>query len=352
MGRSLLRTGMPKEAKAQKEDAATADASSPLKVVLDASLIAGSSAVAAVGDMADTMRGGAEQAAKGAVATTKNVGHVAMVASKKVGHGAVSATRAVGQGAKQQLAGIAYEMKDAVVTRQKAPDHLVDALTPEDRWFSPHRGWPLNPEPYPVEVTPSGYKISRWTPPPTLTPLADHDPIDPDSDSEAAALASDIVGEVRVEVLQCEGLPKLLVGCILLFASFACFLPVAYILPFCIRCKGLQRILVGRSTGTRTRSVTLSAPLSTTLSGILTLTHTPHPHRSPFTPTLTLHPSPFTIHHSPTPTRSTLHPHPHPSPITCTITLHPYPHLHPKMGVVDPYATIVFESFAVTRPGP
>lgn len=64
------------------------------------------------------------------------------------------------------------EIKDSVVSRQEAPPELVDAPTPEDRWFTPVTGWPTEVADLPPSIVPPGYKVPKWKPPSALIPNA------------------------------------------------------------------------------------------------------------------------------------------------------------------------------------
>ena len=118
-----------------------------------------------------------------------------------------------------------FEVKDLLAAvaglDREASDALVAAPTPEDRWFTPANGWPSEPSSARFDSLPlpSGFKASSWEPPPLLCLTA----------SEAPHLfrGGRAIGEVRIEVLEAEGLPRLLqLGAvdpyaIIVFESFA-----------------------------------------------------------------------------------------------------------------------------------
>ena len=80
--------------------------------------------------------------------------------------------------------------------RPQVPMERVDAPTPEALWFTPRDGWPTTTT---TTTTAAAATTVREPPPPLLMPTA----------AEAAALyehEEDALGELRVEVLQAEGL--------------------------------------------------------------------------------------------------------------------------------------------------
>ena len=103
------------------------------------------------------------------------------------------------------------EIKDSVVTRQEAPPELIAAETPADRWWTPDAGWPTSTAELPAEMVPEGYKVNKWKPPPALGPTATEAPHLFDGE-EFAQAGRTVLGTVSVEVLQAEGLPKMMVG--------------------------------------------------------------------------------------------------------------------------------------------
>ena len=66
---------------------------------------------------------------------------------------ALAARGAIG-GLKDSL----LEIKDSVVKRQEAPEELIAAETPDDRWWAPRDGWPKAPAPFPAALTPEGVR--------------------------------------------------------------------------------------------------------------------------------------------------------------------------------------------------
>lgn len=70
----------------------------------------------------------------------------------------------------------------------------VDAPTPDERWFTPSLGWP--------RLTSS----AEWKAPPPLCPTADEAP---ELFDDATTDDDDAIGELRVEILEAEGLPKM-----------------------------------------------------------------------------------------------------------------------------------------------
>ena len=99
------------------------------------------------------------------------------------------------------LANQALEIKDAVVSRKFTTQGLIDAPTPEDRWFTPSDGWPREVLPLPEELVPDPkvYKLPRGQPPPQLCPTSIQTPAlfeksehdnDPDHGDRDAATAS------------------------------------------------------------------------------------------------------------------------------------------------------------------
>ena len=67
-------------------------------------------------------------------------------------------------------------------------DRCVDARTPADRWFEPHIGWPCTDE--------EGARPNQWMP-----TAKTEEALFPDD-------ADGVIGELRVEVMQAEGLPN------------------------------------------------------------------------------------------------------------------------------------------------
>ena len=100
------------------------------------------------------------------------------------------------------------DVKDLVVSRADAPQPLIDAPTPEDRWYTSKEGWPQAAvEELPASLIAlagaSSWIPSRWTAPPALTPTESQEP---HLFRERLAYGGPI-GELSVEILQCEMLP-------------------------------------------------------------------------------------------------------------------------------------------------
>ena len=74
----------------------------------------------------------------------------------------------------------------------------IDAPTPPDRWFTPAAGWPQS-----VELTDDDR--GPWKPPTALIPTAKDAPA---FFAEGSRVAPPI-GELKIEVLQAEGIPKM-----------------------------------------------------------------------------------------------------------------------------------------------
>lgn len=111
-----------------------------------------------------------------------------------------------------------YELHDIVIRREEASEDLLTAPTPSDRWFTPRVGWPEAPVEMPdayMAAAPKGYTLQKWTPPPRLSPTAD---LQTEAKSTQKANVLDELfemrdkqpsyGELRVEVLEAEGLPN------------------------------------------------------------------------------------------------------------------------------------------------
>ena len=116
--------------------------------------------------------------------------------------------RAVVKGAIGGLKDSLLEIKDSVIARQEAPEELMQAPTPDDRWFTPHHGWPAEVSEFPPEHTPEGYKVPKWKAPPALTPTAAEAPHLYDGEG---LKGKEVIGHLSIEVLQCEGLPRMMV---------------------------------------------------------------------------------------------------------------------------------------------
>lgn len=197
---------MAKAATDKASEAANVAASSANKAGAMASTAANKTAA-----MAEAGTGVAGSLAKGSV----NVAAKGADMTKGVTKGAVGM---VGSGIADQI----LEIKDAVVARQAVPQLLIDAPTPEDRWFTPAAGWPAAPAELPAELSsdPKVYKSPPWKPPQAICPTAEQMP------HIFEAAEQQAIGEVRVEVLQAEELPKLLVGvvdpyAVIVFEGFA-----------------------------------------------------------------------------------------------------------------------------------
>ena len=92
------------------------------------------------------------------------------------------------------------DLVDTVAPKDRVPKERIDAPTPEDRWFSPANGWPAEPAP----LTGTGAaKLPKWSPPEMLCPTMAEMPALYDTQRE-------VLGELKVEVLQCDNLPRLL----------------------------------------------------------------------------------------------------------------------------------------------
>ena len=123
--------------------------------------------------------------------------------------GLAAGTAALAAGAVEGVKDSMFEVYDAIVERENVPSELLEAPTPEDRWFDPKTGWPGSPAELPPATTKtsgSKYKPHSWEAPPPLCPTARMAP------ELFERVAGQQIGEVRIEVLQCESLPKLLYG--------------------------------------------------------------------------------------------------------------------------------------------
>ena len=138
---------------------------------------------------------------KGATVVAGNVGTTVTDGAK----GAATMTGTVGMtigggivgGVKDTMQDIKDQVKDTIVTRLRASAELVEAATPADRWYSLETRWPQNPSELPESMIPLGHKALKWKPPPEFMPLG-------------TTQSSEIIGELRLEVLQCEKLPRTL----------------------------------------------------------------------------------------------------------------------------------------------
>ena len=124
-------------------------------------------------------------------------------ASEVVAAGAMMMTKAAVDGG----SGMVKDALGLIQGRPDTPQEMIDAPTPEDRWFTPQFGWPSNPAELSPALTaelPSDctFKAKRWAAPPALIPTAAEAP-----QLEAQHRSDGVIGEVRLEVLQCEGLP-------------------------------------------------------------------------------------------------------------------------------------------------
>ena len=137
----------------------------------------------------------------------------------------IRTARDAARGAIGGLRDTILEVKDSVIKRQEAPDEFIEAPTPEDRWWTPREGWPKQPAAFPAEKTPEGYKVKPWKAPPALIPTAAEAPHLFEGECLKTTLRAPI-GTLSVEVLQCEDLPKMMVGiadpyALLVFEGFA-----------------------------------------------------------------------------------------------------------------------------------
>ena len=124
-------------------------------------------------------------------------------ASEVVAAGAMMMTKAAVDGG----SGMVKDALGLIQGRPDTPQEMIDAPTPEDRWFTPQLGWPSSPAELSPALTaelPSDctFKAKRWTAPPALIPTAAEAP-----QLEAQHRSHGAIGEVRLEILQCEGLP-------------------------------------------------------------------------------------------------------------------------------------------------
>lgn len=154
------------KAAAQFADAAAAGVKAAADTGLDA---AGTVAKGAV-QVADTSVGAAGALAKGTVKVAQTGAHVAAGVTHVAAGMTTGAATLVAHGMADQI----MLIKDSVVTRQQTPQELVDAPTPDDRWFQPARGWPEAVAPLPASLVPDAkeYKVPSWKAPPHLCPTA------------------------------------------------------------------------------------------------------------------------------------------------------------------------------------
>ena len=87
----------------------------------------------------------------------------------------------------------AHDLATAVVPQDEVPQHLIEQTTQPDLWFTPDAGWPREPE-----LEPNNLAKWRKHMPPELIPTA----ADLPQHFEKPA-----IGELSIEVLQCESLP-------------------------------------------------------------------------------------------------------------------------------------------------
>jgi len=124
--------------------------------------------------------------------------HAKHVAVGAVSHGAHFVGEAVADTA--HIVGDAVDdVRHTVVPSARVPQELIDAETPEDRWFTPSAGWPAAPAPLHKPDLPKKYE--HWSPPHNLCPTAAEAPFLFDGGGK--------IGELRVEVLEAEHLPRL-----------------------------------------------------------------------------------------------------------------------------------------------
>ena len=94
-------------------------------------------------------------------------------------------------------------LQESVATvLMRAPEWPAEELeqpTPGDRWFTPIGGWPLQPLALPD--VPAGHSAKPWAPPPLICLTGAEAPQHFDH-------VADAIGEVCVEVLQAENLPR------------------------------------------------------------------------------------------------------------------------------------------------
>jgi hypothetical protein len=103
------------------------------------------------------------------------------------------------------------EVKAAALPRQPVPEALVEATTPEDRFFTPALGWQAAPAALDPEFIASACGIGKKA---KYTPIAWRSPhhicpTEADVPLHFARSRLGAIGEVRVEVLQCDALPRL-----------------------------------------------------------------------------------------------------------------------------------------------
>ena len=148
----------------------------------------------AIGNIASKTASTATSAGNTAVKVTKNVGGFAASTAAAVATGTVEATQ--------------HQVLDIYDRAADAPQILVDCPTPEDRWYVAADGWPSSPAELPqsIGIDTQGYKPLKWKPPRKLCPTAIEVP------TIFEMVESKQIGELRLEVLQCESLKKLLVG--------------------------------------------------------------------------------------------------------------------------------------------
>ena len=112
--------------------------------------------------------------------------------AETVGGGIFSGVRTAVTGVVGAVTDTVMDVGTLIVGESDVDDSLVNAKTPEDRWFTPATGWP---------EAPTGVK--KWKPPPSLVPNAEELP-------EHYADGDDIIGELRLEVLQCDQIPQMM----------------------------------------------------------------------------------------------------------------------------------------------
>lgn len=110
--------------------------------------------------------------ADGVVDTTTKLADTSTTIAKGAKGVATGAATIVVQGVHDQV----VEIKDSIYARVQAPLELVDAVTPEDRWFTPESGWPTAPSVAELDASitpdPKVYKPQQWRPPANLCPTA------------------------------------------------------------------------------------------------------------------------------------------------------------------------------------
>lgn len=166
-----------------------------------------------VGEAASEMREQMVEFAKEGVEGARELTHDAGAVASTVAHNPLKVVTGVGGLAKSGASELVHMAQDAahgihdgvstvnklVTGKIVATDY--SAPTPEDRWFTPKRGWPAAVSDEPRDLR--GKIIRPWVPPPKMLPTAD----DPEAACLYETMDKETIGELRLEVLEAANLP-------------------------------------------------------------------------------------------------------------------------------------------------